>query len=250
MSFFKWTKEITLENILKKPLPKHIAIIMDGNGRWALNRGLPRAAGHRAGVEALKKIIEFCGKINLKYITVYAFSTENWKRPKDEVDTLMNLMVEYIQKEITRLKEAGVKINPIGDIQALSPAIRKNIEFAVEETKDNDNLVLNVALNYGARAEMVRCITKISEQVKKGKISPSDINEQLISDFLYTSGQPDPDLVIRTSGEKRLSNFLLWQIAYSEIWITDVNWPDFTPQILLKAIDNYQNRNRRFGGLK
>lgn len=250
MGFFRLGNEIKKEDILNKKIPEHIAIIMDGNGRWAKKRGLPRTAGHRAGVETLKKIVKFCGEIKVKYLTVYAFSTENWKRPKEEVSALMNLMVEYIKKEIKTLKDNGVKINPIGDIECLEKPLRESIEFAINETKENNTLILNVALNYGGRAEIAKAAREIASGVEKGLLKLDDINESTISNHLYTKNQPDPDLVIRPSGEMRLSNFLLWQLAYSEIWVTDVMWPDFKPKYLIKAIYDFQNRNRRFGGIK
>ncbi|NLT96428.1 MAG: isoprenyl transferase [Clostridia bacterium] len=249
MALFSKNKTIQKSDILKKPLPKHIAIIMDGNGRWATNRGLPRVAGHRAGVETLKQIIEFCVEINISYLTVYAFSTENWKRPKEEVNTLMNLVVEYIERELDLLDRNGIKINPIGILDELPEKTLEYIKKAAEKTKDNNKLVLNVALNYGGRAEITQAVKKICQKIANGEITPQDINEDLISRFLYTSNMPDPDLLIRPSGEMRLSNFLLWQIAYSELWVTNVLWPDFKPQHLINAIYDFQNRDRRFGGI-
>lgn len=249
MSFFSRNKTIEKNTILKKALPRHIAIIMDGNGRWAQNRGLPRVAGHRAGVESLKHIIEFCSEINISYLTVYAFSTENWKRPKEEINTLMNLIIEYIERELDVLDKNGVKINPIGILEELPHNTLRCIEKASKKTKDNNKLVLNVALNYGGRAEITQAVKSICQKVTDGEYNIEDINENLISSFLFTPNMPDPDLMIRPSGEMRLSNFLLWQLAYSELWVTNVLWPDFTPQHLINAIYDFQNRDRRFGGI-
>jgi len=249
MAFFSKKKSIEKEDILAKPLPKHIAIIMDGNGRWATKRGLPRVAGHRAGVESLKNIIQFCLDINIPYLTVYAFSTENWKRPKEEVSTLMNLIIEYIQRELNILHKNGVRINPIGKIEDLPDNTLKYIIDAKNSTQENNKLVLNVALNYGGRTEITHAVSLICQKMKKGELACEDINEDLIGQFLYTYNQPDPDLMIRPSGEMRISNFLLWQLAYSEFWVTNVLWPDFKPQHLVNAIYDFQNRDRRFGGL-
>jgi len=249
MAFFSRKLKIKKSDILVKPLPKHIAIIMDGNGRWAVKRGLPRGAGHRAGVQALKRIVEFCVGIGISYLTVYAFSTENWKRPKEEVNTLMNLTVEYIQKELTSLDKKGVKINPIGNLEDLPSFAYKHIMTSADKTKSNNKLILNVALNYGGRAEITRSVQIIAEMVENKIIDPTEINEELVAQNLYTKDQPDPDLMIRPSGEMRLSNFLLWQLAYTELWVTNVLWPDFMPQHLIEAIYEFQNRNRRFGGL-
>ncbi|MDK2824132.1 MAG: undecaprenyl diphosphate synthase [Clostridia bacterium] len=249
MAFFSRKVNIEKKDILKKPLPKHIAIIMDGNGRWATKRGLPRVAGHRAGVESLKNIVEFCLEINIPYLTVYAFSTENWKRPREEVNTLMNLMVEYIQKELEILDKNGVRINPIGKLDDLPVYTLEYITNAYLQTKNNNRLVLNVALNYGGRAEIIQAVRMISENVKKGILTIDEVNENLFSQYLYTTNQPDPDLMIRPSGEMRISNFLLWQLAYTELWVTNVLWPDFKPHHLIKAIYDFQNRERRFGGL-
>ncbi|MGI6226178.1 MAG: isoprenyl transferase [Peptococcales bacterium] len=249
MDFFPKKKTIDIDDILSKPLPQHIAIIMDGNGRWATKRGLPRVVGHRAGVQTLKSIVEFCGDIHIPYLTVYAFSTENWKRPQEEVNTLMNLIVEYIEKELEELNKNGVKINPIGRLEDLPSVTLHHIKKAASITKDNNKLVLNVALNYGGRYEITQAVKNICQKVIDGEYAPSDINEMLISRYLFTSNQPDPDLMIRPSGEMRISNFLLWQLAYSELWVTNVLWPDFKPQHLINAIYDFQNRDRRFGGI-
>lgn len=247
--FSKTDKKIDINDLQTKALPQHIAIIMDGNGRWAKKRGLPRTIGHRAGVESLKKIVEACGEIGIKYLTVYAFSTENWKRPKEEVDTLMNLLVEYIEKELETLQRNGVCIKPIGNISELPENARNQIYKSIEKTKNNNKLYLQIALNYGGRRELVHAIQGIVRDVSDGKLSRELIDEQVVSQYLYTAGIPDPDLIIRPSGEMRVSNFLLWQLAYAELWVTNVLWPDFEPEHLFQAIFDYQQRQRRFGAL-
>lgn len=233
----------------KFPVPQHIAIIMDGNGRWAKSKGLMRVAGHRVGVQALKNTIIALDELGIGHLTVYAFSTENWKRSKDEVDALMELITEFINKEIDYLDEKGVRVNPIGDISALTPKALESISYAKEKTKHNSHIVFNVALNYGGRQEIVRAAKAICEDVKRDALQIEDIDEALFSSYLYTAGQPDPDLVIRSSGELRISNFLLWQIAYSEFWITNILWPDFKKEDLWQAVWEYQNRDRRYGGV-
>ncbi len=243
-------RPITIELLKEKPLPKHIAIIMDGNGRWAKKRGLPRTIGHRYGVESLKKIIESFVDLGIGYLTVYAFSTENWKRPEDEVDALMDLVVEFIDKELDYLNSKGIKVNPIGYIERITGLTYEKIMTAKERTKDNTVLTLNVALNYGGRQEIVRSVKAICQNVLSGETTIDEIDEEFFANTLYTGGQPDPDLLIRPSGEMRVSNFLLWQIAYSEFWITNILWPDFKQEHLWQAIYDYQNRQRRFGGLK
>lgn len=240
---------VTLEDIRQKPMPKHIAVIMDGNGRWAKSRGLARTAGHRVGVQALKSLIIALDELGIQYLTVYAFSTENWKRPADEINALMELMVEFIDKEIDYLHEKGVRVNPIGDISRLNEKTYERIVFAREKTKENQHIILNVALNYGGRQEIIRATKAICRDVQEQKLCVDDLDEALFSSYLYTAGQPDPDLLIRPSGEMRVSNFLLWQIAYSEFWITNVLWPDFGKEHLWQAIWDYQNRDRRYGGL-
>lgn len=240
---------VTLEMICQKPLPKHIAIIMDGNGRWAKKRGLPRTAGHRVGMESLERVVECFDELNIPYLTVYAFSTENWKRPVEEVDALMDLMVEFIDKKIDYLDRKGVRVNPIGCVEKIKGVTYERIMYAKERTKNNERLIFNVALNYGGRQEIVQGIQDICRQVQQGKLHIEDIDEEVVSRNLYTAGQPDPDLLIRPSGELRVSNFLLWQIAYTEFWTTDILWPDFRKEELWRAIYDYQNRQRRFGGL-
>ncbi len=231
-------------------LPVHIAIIMDGNGRWATRRGLPRAMGHRAGVESLREIVKTCSSLGVQYLTVYAFSTENWKRPVEEVNILMDLLVEYLRKEIEELHQNNVRVRAIGRIGELPEKARQALREAEEKTGVNSGLTLNLALNYGGRNEIVEAVRSIGSDVSERKLSPGDINEEVISGYLYTSGMPDPDLLIRPSGELRISNFLLWQSAYSEFWYSPVFWPDFRKIHLLEAIVDYQRRQRRFGGLK
>ncbi|WP_073027240.1 isoprenyl transferase [Lutispora thermophila] len=232
-------------------LPEHIALIMDGNGRWAKQRGLPRSLGHKAGVEALKEIVRYSSDIGIKILTVYAFSTENWARPAEEVDYLINiLLVEYMKKEIKELNENNVKIKILGDIEALPDATKKQIKEAIELTKNNTGLQFNIALNYGGRKEIIDAVKVMTRKILKGEIDETDIDENLLSNYLYTAGDKDPDLVIRTSGEMRLSNFLIWQSAYSELYFTDVLWPDFNKEDLDLAISEYQKRERRFGKVK
>ncbi|MBU5677450.1 isoprenyl transferase [Alkaliphilus sp. MSJ-5] len=236
-------------NINMASIPKHIAIIMDGNGRWATERMLPRNLGHRAGVEALRDVIKTASNIGIKHLTLYAFSTENWKRPASEVSLLMKLLIEYLRKEITELHDNNVKIQTIGDINKLHDEVIEEINKATIKTKDNNGLCVNIALNYGGRSEIINAVKKVAEKAKSNEIQIDEIDEVLISSLLYTANVPDPELLIRTSGEIRLSNFLLWQCAYSEFWFTDVYWPDFRGEHLLMAISDYQNRKRRFGGI-
>ena len=224
-------------------MPKHVAIIMDGNGRWAKKRGLPRSYGHKVGTENVRKIVKYCSKKNIEFLTVYAFSTENFKRPQDEVGTLMKLLVEYFNKETEELCKNGVRLNIIGDISAFSPVVQEAINNGIEKTKDCKDLVFTIALNYGSRAEIVRAIKKIKED------NVEDINEETVSKYLDTFDMPDPDLIIRTSGEERLSNFLLYQAAYSEFYFTDCLWPDFNESEFDKALNEYSKRSRRFGGV-
>jgi len=230
-------------------LPQHIAIIMDGNGRWAKKRGLPRSIGHRAGVESLRDIVKLCSELKISILTVYAFSTENWKRPREEVNTLMELLVEYLQKEIDELCDNDIRVMAIGHIEDLPEAAKKCVRLARERSCNNRGLTLNLALNYGGRNEIVEALRAISNKIYQGELNTGDINETLVSSNLYTTGQPDPDLLIRPSEDYRISNFLLWQIAYTEFWFTPVLWPDFRRIHLLQALIDYQRRERRFGGL-
>lgn len=240
-----------IEQVKSKPLPQHVAIIMDGNGRWATRRGLPRVAGHRQGVEALREVIRTSDELGIKYLTLYAFSTENWKRPAAEIDALMSLLVEYLRNEIRELNSNNVKISVLGQVEAFPTVAQREIANAVELTKNNTGLNVNIALNYGGRAEIVRAAKAIARDVLDKKISIDDIDERLFINYLYTANIPDPDLLIRTSGEFRLSNFLLYQIAYTELVFTapDVLWPDFDKKAYLEAIMEYQRRQRRYGGL-
>ena len=231
----------------KEDMPKHIAIIMDGNRRWARNRGKPASFGHKAGAKTLEKIVRYANKIGLEYITVYAFSTENWKRAEEEVKALMMLLQSYLDDYSKRADSENIKVKILGDITALSAGMQKSITNCMERTKNNTGVTFNIALNYGGRDEIVRAVKKIAEQVKEEKIKIEDINEEMISNNLYTEGMPDPDLVIRTSGEIRLSNFLPWQVVYSEFLFVDKNWPDFSEEDLDNAIIEYQKRTRKFG---
>jgi undecaprenyl diphosphate synthase len=230
-------------------LPRHIAIIMDGNGRWARKRLMPRTVGHRAGMGSLKEVVKACDELKIPVLTVYAFSTENWKRPDNEVQFLMKLLVEFLHKELDELNENDVRVNVIGDYSVLNHECQDEIQRALLTTRNNQGLLFNIALNYGARAEMVEAIKKIVDKVISGEISRDSICEATVASFLYTGGVPDPDLLIRTAGELRLSNFLLWQLAYTELWVTDCLWPDFTRENLFAAIRDYQQRDRRFGAL-
>ena len=238
----KDSERALMEQLDLVKLQAHIAIIMDGNGRWAVKRGMPRSFGHRAGVNALRQVVELCVELKIGYLTVYAFSTENWKRPREEVNVLMDLLVEYLYKEIDELCANNVKINPIGKLSELPKQAREAVYAASERSRDNSGLVFKVALNYGAREELDQAIQDIPVKVE-------DIDDHVISEHLYTAGQPDPDLLIRPSGDYRVSNFLLWQLAYTEFWLTDTMWPDFSKQDLLKALLDFQRRERRFGGL-
>ncbi len=237
--------ELDMNNI-----PKHIAIIMDGNGRWAKEQNLPRSMGHKAGVENIRVILKEATRLGVKNLTLYAFSTENWARPKDEVKTIMKLLVSYLKKELKECHENGVRMNVFGDITKLPEECQKALEQAVETTKNNTNINLNFALNYGGRDEIVRAIKFISSDIRNNKIKEEDINEILVTKYLYTKDIPDPDLIIRPSGEQRLSNFFLWQCAYSEFWYSDINWPGFKEVDFKRAIADYQNRDRRFGKVK
>ncbi len=240
----------TIYDIQLDKVPNHIAIIMDGNGRWAKSRFLPRTAGHKAGVETIRKVLKECQRLGIKHLTLYAFSTENWKRPKIEVDTLMNLLTAYLKSEVKELHSNNVKISTVGDIEKLPSACIKQLEYAKELTKDNTGVNLNLALNYGSRDDIKNAMLDIAKDIKYGKIKVENIDEDLISNYLSTKSIIDPDLIIRTSGEQRLSNFLLWEAAYTEFYFTDIHWPDFNEKELQKAIYEYQNRDRRFGGIK
>lgn len=232
----------------KEKMPKHIGIIMDGNRRWAISKGKNAGFGHKEGAKTLEKIVRYANKIGLKYITMYAFSTENWKRAEEEVNGLMLLFKTYLDDYAKRADTENIKVNILGDISAFREDLQKSMKKCMQRTKDNTGVVFSIALNYGGRAELVRAMKNIGTEIKEGKINIEDINEEIISNHLYTIGLPDPDLIIRTSNELRLSGFLTWQSAYSELYFVDINWPDFNEQQLDKAISEYQNRNRRFGG--
>lgn len=231
------------------PMPRHIAIIMDGNGRWAQKRLLPRTLGHRAGMTVLKKIVLACDELHIPYLTVFAFSTENWKRPVTEVDYLMNLLVEFLHQELAELHRNEVQIHIMGDYSVIPSRCQAEIRNAIELTRNNTGLVFNIALNYGARKEIIDVAKELAGRVMRREMAVADIDEALFSEMLYTCGMPDPDLLIRTAGEMRVSNFMLWQIAYAEIVISDILWPDFSRDALIGAIKEYQGRERRFGGL-
>ena len=230
-------------------LPKHVGIIMDGNGRWAKKRGLPRKAGHTEGARTFRKITRYCSEIGIKYLTVYAFSTENWRRPEDEVGALMKLFKSYLEEAISDFKDDDIIVRFIGDKSGFSPELQALMDENEECSKDRDGMVLNIAMNYGSRDEIVRAVKRIAAGVKDGRIDAEDIDEQLVSDNLYTAGQPDPDLIIRPSGEYRISNFMLWQSAYTEFVIMNKLWPDFQKTDLDEALRIYSQRNRRYGGV-
>ena len=235
------------EKLKPATLPKHIAIIMDGNGRWAKKQGLLRAAGHEKGTRAVRDVVEACSEIGVGNLTLYAFSTENWKRPKLEVDTLMKLLVSSLKKEIKTLQENNIRLNAIGVISTLPSKAQKELAEVIEKTKGNTRMTLTLALSYGSREELVHAVKQIGEKIQNGEISVKEIDESVINKHLYTQDFPDVDLVIRTSGEQRISNFLLWQIAYAELYFTEILWPDYRKENLYEAIYNYQNRERRFG---
>lgn len=223
---------------------EHLAIIMDGNGRWAIKRGKPRLFGHKAGIESFKRTIQACLELNIKILSVFAFSTENWSRPKEEVDGIMNLINDFCQQDYSHAMENGIKVVTMGDLSRLPENLQKSLKDIINKTKNNDKLILNIGINYGARAEIVRAVNQIIASGKK------ECSEESFKQYLYTASLPDPDLIIRASGEKRLSNFMLYQCAYSEFYFPKAHWPDFNKKVILKAIASYQKRNRRFGGLK
>ena len=232
---------------LPENLPAHVAIIMDGNGRWAKARGLPRMLGHKKGSEVLRNILEGCRQMGLRYLTIYAFSAENWKRPVIEVSDLMELLRHYLDREIATLHKNGIRLRVIGDMEKLAPDIRKQIDAAEALTCNNTAFNLTVALSYGARQEMLRAVQRLAADIGSGKIAPDAVDEKMLSSLLYTGEMPDPDLLIRTGGEHRLSNFLLWQSAYTELYFTSVLWPDFTVEHLHEAVNEYASRERRYG---
>jgi undecaprenyl diphosphate synthase len=238
-----------LEEVRAQPRPAHVAVIMDGNGRWATARGLPRVAGHREGVKAARAIVRAADTIGLRYLTLYAFSTENWNRPEDEVTMLMRLLEESIYRELPEFMENNVRLRVIGRAAGVPLPVRRGLDHVVRATEGNTGLTLLVAFNYGGCDELIDAFRALARRVQRGELAPDDISEADVSGALYTDGVPDPDLLIRTSGEMRISNFLLWQIAYTELWITPTLWPDFAPADLYRAVAEFQGRNRRFGGV-
>ncbi len=241
-------EELLLRSLDRTRMPRHVAIIMDGNGRWAKARGLPRVEGHRAGVDAVRDTVESAARLGLEVLTLYAFSVENWKRPRYEVWTLMNLLKEYVRRELETLIKNNIRFQVIGRMEELDPSVVKELKIALERTAHCTGMTFNIALNYSGRCEIVDACRRIVADWAAGK--HADIDEETIGRYLYTSGQPDPDLLIRTSGELRVSNFLLWQIAYAEIWVTQALWPEFRRRDLLEAIVAFQGRDRRYGGVK
>lgn len=229
--------------------PDHIAIIMDGNGRWARKRGMPRVAGHKEGMSAIVKIVKAAVKCKVKVLTLYTFSTENWKRPKPEVDFILRLPKEFLHIYLPDLMANNVRIEAIGDMKNLPTHTREAVQYAIDRTRDNDGLQLNFALNYGSRHEILNAMKEVFADINDGKLSLDEVDEQQFSGYLYTAGMPEPDLLIRTGGEKRLSNYLLWQLAYTEFWFTDVLWPDFSEKEFLHALEEYRQRKRRYGGI-
>ncbi|MCX7817380.1 MAG: isoprenyl transferase [Syntrophales bacterium] len=236
-----------MQDVSEKRLPQHIAIIMDGNGRWAKKHKKKRIEGHRRGAEAVRIVVRACRELGIPYLTLFAFSTENWLRPYEEVSGLMRLLKQYIQSEIDELSKNDIRLNVIGDLSSLKKSVRRALEDAMKKTENNRSMVLNLALSYGGRDEIVMAARRLIQDAKEGLISPDEVDDETFSRYLYTAGIPDPDLLIRTSGEFRISNFLLWQCAYTEFYFTDVFWPDFTKEDLLAAISEYQRRERRFG---
>lgn len=239
--------KLLLDNIDASSIPQHVAIIMDGNGRWAKKQGLDRTFGHKNATKAVRNAIEACGDLNIPFLTLYAFSSENWNRPALEVSFLMNLLSQSIKSELEELHSKNIKINLIGDFEALPKKVWKELQHAIEVTKDNTKATLTLALSYGSKSEILHAVKSIANEAKAGTLNPSDINETLFEDHLYTKGIPNVDLMIRTSGEHRISNFLLWQIAYAELYFTEVLWPDFTKEDFFGAIRSYAQRERRYG---
>lgn len=246
--FFESAPAALVESLDPARVPRHVAVIMDGNGRWAAKRGLPRIAGHRQGAKAVREAIAASIELGISVLTIYSFSSENWSRPQDEVSGLMSLFVEVLERELANLDRMGVRVVVVGRMEDLPKATREAFERCVRATAAHDTLTLVVALNYGSRTEIANAARAIAQEVAEGVLSAEDVDESTVASHLYTAGMPDPDLIIRTSGELRLSNFLLWQAAYSELWVTDVLWPDFSRTDLLEAVVEFQARSRRFGG--
>ncbi|MFC2099447.1 isoprenyl transferase [Candidatus Bipolaricaulota bacterium] len=243
--------ETLVDRVVAAGLPQHVALIMDGNGRWATARGLPRTAGHQAGARAAERLIRFAGDcLGVRHITLYAFSTENWNRPEPEVEYLMDLLQRFVDEKLREFVESGIRLHVVGEVSGLPARVEETLQRAVRETEAGDKLHLTIALNYGSRQEITRACREIASEVASGALPPSDIDERTVAKHLYLSGMPDPDLVIRTSGEMRLSNFLMWQVAYAEFHFTQTLWPDFTPAEFVQIIAEYQKRERRYGGLE
>jgi undecaprenyl diphosphate synthase len=247
--FFKNKQSKEIFHYSEGHTPDHIAIIMDGNGRWARKRGMPRVAGHKEGMSAIVKIVKAAVKCNVKVLTLYTFSTENWKRPKPEIDFILRLPKEFLHIYLPDLIANNVRIEAIGDMENLPVHTREAVQYAIDRTRDNDGLQLNFALNYGSRHEILNAMKEMFADINDGKLSLDEVDEQQFSGYLYTAGMPEPDLLIRTGGEKRLSNYLLWQLAYTEFWFTDVLWPDFSEKEFLHALEEYRQRKRRYGGI-
>lgn len=236
-----------MDGLIKGKLPHHVAIIMDGNGRWARKRNLERIIGHQKGIESAREIVKFCREVGIKVLTLYVFSLENWRRPKKEVQALMDLLKKYIQKELKELLKNDIRLMAIGNIEALPLPVAKALREAIEKTKECEGMIVNLALSYGGRDEIIQAIRKIVKEAKEGRLKEEEITEDAFSKYLFTHELPDPDLLIRTSGEMRLSNFLLWQMAYTEIYVTEILWPDFKREDMIRALIHYQSRERRFG---
>lgn len=249
-SFGRTSEDFFLKGIARDKVPLHVAIVMDGNGRWAAQRGLPRLVGHRAGANAIREVVSLAPEIGVKYLTLYTFSIENWRRPEEEIKGLMSLIDEMLQREVGELHQKGVKVNVIGRLSQMPNFIQRSFQDAMELTKNNQSLTLNIALNYGGRAEIIDAVKEICRVIKEKSLNPELIDEETLAKYLYTANIPDPELFIRTSGELRISNFLLWQIAYSELYVTPVLWPDFKRKDFLEAIYVFQQRKRRYGGLE
>lgn len=228
-------------------LPRHVAVIMDGNGRWARGRGLPRVMGHRAGIKAVRSVVEAAREQGIEVLTLYAFSAENWKRPSDEISTLMRLLNEYLRRELSNLMRNEIRLGVLGDFEGLPALVQENLRQVMRETRSNERMLLNLALNYGGRGEILRAVREVAGRIKAGKLRMEQLDEETFSRFLYTGGLPDPDLLIRTSGEQRISNFLLWQISYAELYMTPKLWPDFGREDFVRALAEYQSRERRWG---
>jgi undecaprenyl diphosphate synthase len=249
LPFFKSKREAPIQVDELKHVPEHVAIIMDGNGRWAKKRGLPRIAGHKEGMDVVKRTVEIAVHYNIKILTLFAFSTENWKRPKSEVEYLLKLPKDFIHTYLPDMIKNNVRIETIGDFDSLPEHTKEAVQYAKDKTKDNNGLLLNFALNYGSRKEIMRAIKLIMKDLDNQQLDLDNLDEEIVSKYLYTEGLSDPDLLIRTSGERRLSNFLLWQLAYTEFWFTDVLWPDFKEEIFVEALLDFQKRSRRYGGI-